>query len=93
MSGSPSAAQGAQTGAFYLPRNLVILPSPTPHTTSFQLKCFLPPLPNIFVLVAFVAQYYKKVSFQQNACDYQIAKWLTVVYNLAVSKIAHLNRT
>lgn len=50
MSGGPSVAQGTQTGAFYLPRNLVILPSPTPPTTSFQLKCFLPLLPNFFPL-------------------------------------------
>lgn len=69
-----------------------------PFTVSSQLKCFppqiLPLSPNFFLLVAFEAQYYTKVSFQQNACDYQITRGLPVVYNLAMSKAAsHLDRT
>lgn len=62
-----------------------------PFIVSSQLQCFppqiLPLSPNFFLLVAFEAQYYTKVSFQQNACDYQISRGLPVVYNLLCQRL------
>lgn len=51
--------------------DLVILPPPTP-TPSCWLQCFLPQilwlLRDSLLLMAFEAQYYTEVRFQQNAC-------------------------